>query len=311
MSRHSSNSIGPILTLVLALICGLGCSCRPTGTALSTDPGVVWSIETKKGHQIFLAGSLHLLRKKDHPLPRTLFDALDRSQRLITESGGGEDSAAEVKQIVEKFGKLPQGSHLSDTVSEEAKLALNAHYQENPGTKKAMEDSRAWLASIQVAMTSYRASGTKKAHGVEATLLAIANRDRLSVGQLETPSEQLGALASLSPETQEALLVQALEESDDMDARYQPVKEAWRKGDLKTIREHFERELDPRFAPLQKAVLHDRNIRFASSIVQMVEDTEENILVLVGVGHLVGDWGIPALLRKQGLTLTRVTRLAE
>ena len=50
---------------------------------------------------------------------------------------------------------------------------------------------------------------------------------------------------------------------------------------------------------LYRRVLVERNRRFADRIEQMAKG-DRRIFVVVGVGHLVGPDGVPALLRRDG-----------
>ncbi|TLY49165.1 MAG: TraB/GumN family protein, partial [Gammaproteobacteria bacterium] len=117
---------------------------------------------------------------------------------------------------------------------------------------------------------------------------------------LETLSEELGSLETLSREDQLRLLDQTLSELKDSPAEMQAVLGAWRRGDAARLAALLAREYRA-FPALYRPLVTERNQRWLPQIEQLLHD-ERNCLVIVGALHLVGEGGLLELLRKDGFT---------
>jgi uncharacterized protein YbaP (TraB family) len=54
-----------------------------------------------------------------------------------------------------------------------------------------------------------------------------------------------------------------------------------------------------------KRIFRDRNVRWIPQLVRLIEG-KENALVIVGMGHLVGDDGLVSLLRARGYSVRQM-----
>jgi hypothetical protein len=160
-----------------------------------------------------------------------------------------------------------------------------------------------WFAGLSVSLLALKAHGYDVEHGVEQIIQAEARRAGKPGCGLETLDEQLALLDGLSPELQSEILLQALEEAADVESLIEPMLEAWRRGDEAGL----ERSLDEDFEgypELADALIYRRNARWAEQVSGMLEDGED-VLVVVGAMHLVGDRGLPALLAERGYEVAR------
>ncbi len=80
--------------------------------------------------------------------------------------------------------------------------------------------------------------------------------------------------------------------------------QAWEKGDLKKIETTTLEEIKG-LPKLWKLLYQDRNQNW---IVKLMEDTkkEDNILIVVGAAHLIGEMSLQDLLRKNGYKVQRI-----
>ena len=97
-----------------------------------------------------------------------------------------------------------------------------------------------------------------------------------------------------------ASLKETLDEIDADPGIFNRAADAWRRGDVKGVEREVIVPMRKESEALYRRVLVDRNRRFASRIEQMVQG-DKRIFVVVGVGHLVGPDGVPAMLRRDGL----------
>ena len=75
--------------------------------------------------------------------------------------------------------------------------------------------------------------------------------------------------------------------------------DAWRRGDVAALDRSLHGELSD-FPVLQKAVFHDRHVKWLPQIERMMADGRTHVII-VGAGHLVGSGSVIAMLRAKGI----------
>jgi uncharacterized protein YbaP (TraB family) len=148
-----------------------------------------------------------------------------------------------------------------------------------------------------------QAHGYDVEHGVEQIIQGEAEEAGKSGCGLETLDGQLALLDALPAGLQKEILLQAIEEAGGIEELIEPMLEAWRSGDesglLRSLEEDFEGYPD-----LAEALIFRRNERWAGQVDEMLEG-DDDVLVVVGAMHLVGERGLPALLEERGYQVTR------
>jgi len=79
--------------------------------------------------------------------------------------------------------------------------------------------------------------------------------------------------------------------------------QAWRDGDERGLERSLREEFDG-YPDLAGALIYDRNARWADQVDEMLRG-DQDVLLVVGAMHLVGDRGLPALLGERGYTVQR------
>jgi hypothetical protein len=78
---------------------------------------------------------------------------------------------------------------------------------------------------------------------------------------------------------------------------------AWRAGDERGLERSLEEDFGD-YPELAERLIYERNSRWASQVEGMLGG-DEDVLLVVGAMHLVGERGLPALLAKRGLSVKR------
>jgi uncharacterized protein YbaP (TraB family) len=110
-------------------------------------------------------------------------------------------------------------------------------------------------------------------------------------------------LDGLPAKLQTEILMQAIDEAAEVDELIGPMLEAWRAGDEAGLEKSLEEDFDG-YPELADALIYRRNARWAQQVSGMLQG-DEDVLVVVGAMHLVGDRGLPALLEKRGFRVER------
>ena len=96
--------------------------------ALADSP--VWLIESGD-NQLYLAGTIHVLRADDYPLPEAFNRAYSRSSSLAFETDLNNSRNASFSQQLVKMMSLSEGKRLEQLLSEQTLLRLKKYLRDN------------------------------------------------------------------------------------------------------------------------------------------------------------------------------------
>ena len=100
----------PVLALLLA---GL-----PAFAAENAHPLSMWQIDGAS-NSIYLLGSIHMLREKDHPLPSAIYDAYSQAEALIMEIDMDDIDPVADQALANDLGLIQDGRTLPDLMGAE------------------------------------------------------------------------------------------------------------------------------------------------------------------------------------------------
>jgi uncharacterized protein YbaP (TraB family) len=267
--------------------------------AASAEPAV-WVVKGPHA-TVVLFGSVHLL-------PPALKWEPDRLRRALAEASDvwfeiPIDDAANLAagQAALEAGMQPTGQSLSAqlTARDQARLARAALLCGLP--VEGLDRLKPWLADVTLSVASYRLAGAVVEDGVERQLSAEVAPN---VGRraFETPAEQISYLAAAPVSDQVASLHETLDELAQGPESYLRLVRAWMAGDAKSLRREALSPMMTKAPGVYKSLVVDRNHRWLPAIIERLQGSGEAV-VIVGVGHLVGPDGVPALLRARGFAV--------
>lgn len=290
-----------IVLAVMLLIPGI-----PANLANADDAGHPVTLWEARGanNSVYLLGSIHLLRKADHPLPAVIERAYNDAEVLIMEIDMDDLDPLASQSALNAMGLIQGDTTLEDMMGEKMyQRALDAAAQiDIPLDMLARTEP--WFAAMTVEMMALTRIGFDPGLGVEMHMSAKAGVDGKPIEGLETFDEQLGFLDGLSLPAQRKMLLSTLEESAELVEMMDDLILAWRHGDvdfletemLESLAEHKE---------LNKVLVTDRNARWVSQIGKLLHD-DDDYLVIVGALHLIGDDGVPNLLARKGVPIQQL-----
>ncbi len=266
-------------------------------------PSSVWIAE-KDGNRIYLAGTIHLLREKDYPLPDVFEQAYIDSKKMVYELPPGSDGGNEVAQRMQKMGSFPGKDDLSSHIAPDTLKQVLSWAEKKKIPAATINGYRPWYLSLIIASLEYQALGAVSDRGLDTWFEKRATKDGKSGVGLETVEYQLGLFSGLSDKLQEQLLLQTLDEAVSMQKNYDELLAAWRSGNLVKLQEIMFRDAD-KFPELIEDFLHKRNQAWIDPIMQHLTDGG-HVMVLIGAGHLGGKAGVLELLKAKGCTIRQL-----
>lgn len=253
------------------------------------------------GAEIVLFGSVHLLSPDLKWRSPELDRELAKAQELWFEIPMDGTAQAAAAGTAQRLGKLPPGQTLSQHLSAEARQRL-ARVAARFGLPAAsLEGYRPWLVEVTLTLLQLERQGGRQGAGVEETLSRAAP-PTARTRAFETPEQQIRLLADAPLREQAASLEQTLHEIETDPDAFDELQKAWIAGDTAWLEREAVGPLREASPTLYRRLVSDRNRRWAQEIERLLK-RKESALIVVGVGHLVGADGVPALLRRRGYTV--------
>jgi uncharacterized protein YbaP (TraB family) len=270
----------------------------------ATATPLIWRLE-RDGITLTLFGSVHLARKDIFPLPAAILESFHQADELLVEVDLSAIDPAELQKITLNAITMPQGSSLMQIlppeIADQATRALEI-YPIPPGFADSLEP---WaLEQILITMAAAEAGiGTEE--GVDSYFLQQALITDKNIRQLETLEQQLGFFQYLPMDLHIASLQHTLSNLPDIPQQMEQLLNAWKRGDREQVEtlifeDWHEGDFDDL---LNQVLLDDRNRDWVTQIETLATQEwthGQEIFIVVGLGHLIGDAGLPTLLYEKG-----------
>lgn len=272
--------------LVVALLVSACASSKPAcklGPPLAQDGAFLW--RAQKGDAVlWLYGTIH--DAGIDAVPPVAMKAFASAARLVTELGDGDPD----KDAYRERAKMPWGKPGIDQL-----LPSNDWYDLRDSLIGVIKEddlkrARPWYA--MTLLTTHLDPSKGKSMDVE---LAERAHDRsISIDALETWDEQLGALDTV---VDLAALQETIHSRHEVHCSSVQLRAGYDAGDTTTMTAILV------IPQTRDVILTARNRKWMTKLV-----TYQNAFVAVGLGHLLGETGLPAMLQKAGYTVERVAR---
>jgi uncharacterized protein YbaP (TraB family) len=263
----------------------------------------VWQV-SKGDSKIYLAGTIHLLRQQDYPLPAAFEQAFEASQSLYFETDIGAMSDLGLQQRMLQQLTYQDGSTLSSVLSAEAYAALS-EYAAGTGIPLAMLQTfkPGLLVSTLSVMELQKLGFTPQ--GVDAYFFSKAKGEGRHTGELETIDEQIAMLARMGEGYESEFVLYSIRDFAQLGSMLESLVTAWREGNTQLLQAEVVEPMLTETPDLYASLLVERNNNWMPAIEAMFE-TQDTEFVLVGVAHLVGDHGLLTMLQGKGYDIVQL-----
>jgi len=290
--------------ILLPALIGLACAWTFPVRA-DTKDSCVWKVTGENGAVAYLAGSIHMLRPEDHPLPPTYDVAYEKSDTVYFEVDVQNMTSMQARVL--EMSKLPDGQRVEDVVSEQTYTKLQDYFEMRGIGGEIFETMHPGMLAMTIGSLEAIQIGALPQFGVEMIYDRRARADDKPVKALETIEYQIGLFNDeLTGEQQEALLAETLDETENTSTVQTGLIDAWKAGDTDRLAELLHEEFDER-PRLTELVLHQRNRNWIEPIEEEMRDADSTPVFIVGAGHLAGDESVIELLEEQGYRLRQLT----
>jgi uncharacterized protein YbaP (TraB family) len=257
----------------------------------------VWVVRSPKA-TLVLFGSVHLLPAGLDWRPAALDDALAKASELWFELPIDPATENQAAETAIARGALPKDRRLSAllTPGQQARLGAAASALNCPPA--ALDRMQPWMADLTLSVADDVRGGADASNGVESQVQALAPPTVVRHA-FETAAQQVGFLAGAPLPDQVASLNATVDEIDDDPSAYGRIVGEWMTGDMAGLWRDAVSPVARASPRLYGRLISARNRRWARLLGARLASPGQ-IVVVVGVGHLIGPAGLPALLRAQG-----------
>lgn len=264
----------------------------------------IWKL-SDADNTVYLAGSVHLLRKSDLPIPSAYETVYRDSDRVIFEVDMKvmEDPATLPK--LRKLGVLPEGDKLENHLSTKTMSALRS-YLKTVGIPRAQLDrSKPGMVLLTISTLQAMKMGASPENGLETQFYKRCIEENKPSSGLETMEYQLNIFNELSDEEVDAKLTETFHKMGEEEETLEKMIAFWKNGEPEKMGKLIDKEMKPG-SRFRKLLLTDRNRNWIPAIEKALLG-KENTLFLVGTAHLTGNGSVVDLLRERGLKFEQLT----
>ena len=278
--------------LLLAALAWLCAACAPQAPG---EPAL-WVIRDADS-EIFLFGSIHVLPPELAWRSERFNAAFASAEELVVETDPDPHITA---SLVARFGMQPAGQTVSAQLTPERAAQLRRVAASLRLDANALDQSRPWLAALQVSLAYAVSHGHRSEAGVENVLMPEARAAGKRITHLETPEQQIRTLADLSEADQIRFLEATLDQIEHDDGSLERLDDAWARGDVAELARIEGEDLRAAGEAPYAALITRRNAAWTEEIARRL-DGSGRIFYAVGAAHLVGEGGVVGLLRARGI----------
>jgi uncharacterized protein YbaP (TraB family) len=272
------------------------------GESSAQDKSFLWHLHSNKG-DVYILGSIHLLKRENYPLNPAIEKAFDRAKKLVFEIDLKSADSAVQRLTLEK-GLHRDGKTLEQNISAETYSLAAKRAQELGVDIRALSPLKPWVVALTMTSLQLRKLGFDANSGVDHYLAGRAAKAGKPMAALETAAFQIGLMDQLSAGDQESMLRQSLREMDLLDKGLDQIVRSWAAGDVHGL-EKLLLDAMREYPAVHQKIIVDRNRRWLPEIERIIAQGE-NALVIVGAAHLVGKEGVIELLKARGYTLEQM-----
>ena len=289
----------PILTAIAAL----GLVAHAPADAESS----VWRITSADADNkniLYIAGTLHVLKTSDFPLPEEFDEAYENSDNLVFEADLSSFDDLEVQKRMQAMVSYSDGSDLSDHLQPETLERFSNRLASYGIPFGMVKEYKPGFAATTLALLELQKLGIGQA-GVDMYYDEKARKDGREIEGLETVDQQIGFIANMGIDNPDEFLNYSIDDLERLSEMMDNMTEAWRVGDMPALATHMIEQMQEQYPGVYKTLLTDRNASWLPKLEAMMQDADVE-LVMVGAGHLAGEGNVLELLEEAGYKIEQL-----
>ncbi len=285
--------------LLFALILFFSCKAQPKAPVLPVqgdDNTLLWEVSGNGlSKPSYLFGTFHLMCKQDIYFSENLKKAFGFADQVYMEMDM-DDPATLLGGMI--YMNMKGGKKLSDLLTPDEYKHVAQFFSDSLHMPiKLLESMK---PSMIGALLYPKMMPCKSVSGVEEQLMVLAKKDKKEIRGLETIAFQASVFDSIPYETQAKELVKSIDSVNKYKLYFDTMMNVYKSQRITEIEKMFSKS-EFGMEENQEVLLFGRNRNWVKQLKTIMKGNP--VFVAVGAGHLVGDKGLIALLRKDGYTV--------
>jgi len=262
----------------------------------------VWKI-SKNGDNVFIGGTIHLLREQDFPLPEEFETAYHSSSILVFETDISKMESVEFQQGLMAKAVYPGDSTILDVLSPETVESLEKECAAIGLPFQQMQKLRPSMLVLTIVVMHYQKLGVNSP-GVDVHLHKLAIEDSKEVLSFESIDHQINLIANMGAGNEDEFVVHSLRDLKRVKEELLTLIKSWKTGSIKENEKEL-KDMKKDYPVLYEELLVNRNEAWLPQIESFF-NTDDTEFILVGNLHLHGKDGILKQLKKKGYAIEQV-----
>ena len=196
--------------------------------------------------------------------------------------------SADIQLLLLNKGMYTGGDTLEKKLSKNAYESLVKFCGERSMSIDLFQKFKPWMVTMTLLALELEKNGINSADGLDLYFYNKAKRDGKQTGELEDVYRHVELIASLEEELEESIIESFIREAAELQVTMGELIKAWRTGDEDVIDEYLSETMCKEYPGLYKRLIVDRNRDWIPSLETLI-GSGRGTLVIVGVGHLVGE----------------------
>jgi uncharacterized protein YbaP (TraB family) len=271
----------------------------------ANDRALFWQV--KSGHaKVYLLGSIHYADESFYPLRREIEQAFHSADHLVVELDIDAEKAQRYRELIQQKGTYQGEATIRNDISGETYRQLQHRLSSLGIPLDMVHRQKPGILVLTLTAAQVMKMGFTPELGIDAYFLKRAADSRKNIIELETVDEQMAVFLNIADG--DLLLRETLHTLDESEMLMMDMTRCWKQGDEACLEKIlFEDAMTryPSFVRIYDNLFFKRNENMANAIKAFLGG-KGVYFVVIGAGHLVGDKGIPQLLRNAGFELGRL-----
>ncbi len=278
---------------------------QPAATGLAPTPkenSLLWEISGKGlPAPSYLFGTIHMIGKEDFIMGEQTKAAFDKARLVTFEINMEEMTNMAVMMPLMMKAFMTGDTTLQDLLSKEDYGVVSAHF-EKIGLPMMFVDriKPMFLSALGSEDALKMQGGSDEVVSYEVEFMNMARKQGKSMSGLETAEYQMSMFDSIPYRVQADMLLETIKGGDTGDDQFRQLVELYKAQDLYGLQQMLASD-EAGVAEYEDLLLNQRNRNWIPVMEGMMAD--QVTFFAVGAGHLAGEQGVIALLRRQGYTV--------
>jgi uncharacterized protein YbaP (TraB family) len=278
---------------------------QTSNAVIPQEKSLIWEIKGKNLNQAsFLYGTIHMIGKKDFFLTEGTKKSFDQAKQVAFEIDMEEMSniMALVPLLMQSFMK--NDTTLRDLLTKEEYTLVEAHFQKIGMPMMLLNRIKPMFLSAMDPESMMGKGGQKEdIVSYEMEFLEMAQKQKKNVEGLETAAFQMSMFDSIPYKVQANMLLESIKGGgESSDSQFAEMVDLYKQQDIQGMQDMVNDEGGT--GPYNDLLLVNRNRKWIPVMEKMMQG--QATFFAVGAGHLGGEKGVIALLRKAGYTVEPV-----